>query len=465
MMSLPFDSLPGAGSPRRSSRPSSPAPVRRWLAVTILLTAFLFAAADRSAAQGSSDGSLYSRFGIGELQAFSSAQGEALGHSGFALHSLNYLNVSNPGTWADQVLTRASAGFTYQNIRISDDSEATSRLASGFLNGVQFGIPVLQRKLGLALAFVPYSRVGYSVVNQGTITPDRPEADTVGYVVNFSGSGGLQQIVGGLGYRFNQNFSAGMSLNAIFGIIENGRRTSFIESTAGSAYLDANLETSTRLHGFTATLGAFGSVQHLLREDDFISVGAALTLPAGLTGERVNTLGESLDRDTLGAAIDGDVDLPWRAGLGLSYHPDGRWTFSAGGEYAPWTEFRSTFSFPGYEPGDPTPLSDRLQLGAGVEFLPAGSDLLASYVARVGYRLGFSYDQSYISPNADTGLNTAAVTTGLSLPTMMSGTRLDINLQVGTRGTTDGDLVRDVFYRLSASVNIGERWFQTPKLR
>jgi hypothetical protein len=425
----------------------------------------LLAAAGESAAQSSSDGSLYSRFGIGELQTFSNTQNEALGGAGFGLHSLNYLNIDNPGTWADQVLTRASAGFTYQNIRISDASDAESRLSSGYLNGVQFGFPLLQQRLGVALGFVPYSRVSYSVVNEGTLYPNAPSPDTVGYVVDFTGSGGLQQVIGGFGYRFNGNLSAGLSLNGLFGIIDNGRRTSFIESGTAPSYAGTNVVTSTRLRGLTATAGAYFNVRGVLGEQDYLGIGAAFTLPTTLSGERVNTLGEQLDRDTLGAVVDGDLDLPWRLGLGLAYHPNERWTVSAGGQFAPWSTFQSTLSFPGYDPGASSALTDRWQLGGGVEFVPAGSDLLASYIARVGYRAGIGYETSYAAPSAGTELGTLAGTAGLSLPTLISGTRLDLNLQVGRRGTTEDALVRDVFYRLSVGVNFGERWFQTPRLR
>jgi len=58
-----------------------------------------------------------------------------------------------------------------------------------------------------------------------------------------------------------------------------------------------------------------------------------------------------------------------------------------------------------------------------------------------------------------------AVTGGLSLPSLFPGTHLDLNVEVGTRGTTDQDLVRDLFYGVSATLSIGERWFVRRKLR
>jgi len=456
MPSLPFSRI-GTGSARFGR-------LLEVRAVLCLVTAML--AVSPGMAQDARDGSLYSRFGIGALQLHAGGQGTGIGHAGYALHSLQYVNPNNPGAWADQVLTRISAGFAYQNLVISDENEETSRLASGQLGGIQLGFPLIQRKLGIALGFAPFSRVNYNVANEGTLfagDPARP--DTVGYNVNFFGSGGIQQVTGGLGYRFNPNFSVGASLNALFGIIDDGRETIFLEGPSAPLFLDTNLETSTRLNGFSATFGALFSLQNVFAEEDYISVGGAFTLPATLSAKRVTSLGQTLDRDTLGTTISGEIDMPWQLGMGVAYYPDNRWTISAGGKFAPWTNLRSTIPLPGYDSGTAQGLSDVVQLGTGIEFLPAGSDLLAAWPARVAYRFGISWDRAYISPDRNMNIETTTVSAGFGLPTLIPGARLDLNMQVGMRGAAQADLVRDVFYRLSMSVNIGERWFQTPKLR
>ncbi|MEX0747045.1 MAG: hypothetical protein WD275_03525, partial [Rhodothermales bacterium] len=423
----------------------------------LLLCAATAIAGSSAHAQNNNDGSLYSRFGLGQLESFSTSQSTAMGTSGYGSHSFNYVNFGNPGSWSDQVLTRVAAGFTYQNITIADAGENESRLSSGFLNSVQFGIPVMERRLGVAVGFAPFSRVSYSVQEPGVLITSSPVADTVDFLVNFEGSGGLQQIVGGLGYRPHKNFSIGISLHGFFGIVENGRRTSFIEPASGSQYVETNVSVSTQLTGFTATLGTLFNAGTLLRDGDLLTVGAAFTLPTTLSAERVRSLGEELDRDTLGTVVDGDVEIPWRLAGGLTYQPDSRWTISAGGRLEPWTDFKSDLGFPGIEPGSTDRLSDYVQVGAGVEFLPAGSDLLAPYLSRIGYRLGFYHDRSYVSPLPDASIKTSALAAGLSLPTLLSGTRLDINVEVGKRGSTEGGLVEEMFYRLSAIVNIGER--------
>jgi len=184
-----------------------------------------------------------------------------------------------------------------------------------------------------------------------------------------------------------------------------------------------------------------------------------------LDARRVRTLGESLERDTLGSVTYGSATLPISAGLGIAYHPDTRWTLVLNGLYEPWTNFESDLDFSGSGTVDQEQLRDRFRMSGGVQIQPGGNNLLAPYFSRVAYRLGAYFDRSYVTPVAGIDINTLAVTGGFSLPTMLSGTRLDINFEVGTRGTTDHQLVKDVFYRISVNLNVGERWFQKQRLR
>ncbi len=420
-------------------------------------------------AQSQGDGSPYSRFGLGELRTFTSAQAEAMGGGAYALRSLNYMNAANPALWSDQVFTRAALGAQYLSLNVTDGAGESSRLAQGMLTALRFSFPLYERKLGVGLAFRPYSRSSYRIRRPGTLNPDPSAPDsTVAYEVNFGGDGGLQQFNAGLGYRINEALSVGASVDVIFGIIENQRSTVF----AAPGYAPAVRTAGTRLAGVTSTLGGHLNVPGVLGEDDLLSVGATVTLPATLRGERTFSLGQSLDRDTLRSAS-GSVQLPLNAALGLAYQPDERWTLVADGLYEPWSQFESSFAGAFVLPGQDG-LGDRTRLSSGVEFLPAGEDLNASYLARVAYRLGASYEQSYLrlspEPNtsfdtADTAIDTWTVTGGLSLPTSMAGTRIDLNVLAGTRGSTDGLLVRDTFYGVSLTINVGERWFQQRKLR
>lgn len=448
---------------------SSRAGTLSWFFVVLML----LLGSGSAHAQSNGDGSVYSRFGLGTLQDFSSSQSAAMGRGGFALRSLNYTSTANPALWSDQVFTRLSGGAYYQNIQSTSGEGQSSELAAGTLEALQFSFPIYSRSLGVTLSFQPYTQYNYRTRRSSSlpvqVTPDNV-ADA-SYEVNFRGGGGLHRFRGGLGYRVTEALRVGASLDVLFGIIENQRNTDF-----GQAPLrNIRLKDATRLSGVGGTVGAHLALADVLSSGDNLSVGGAVTLPATLTGDRVLTLTESqsVAPDTLSvggqSSIDGSVSLPLRSRLGVAYQPNSRWTFTADGVFEPWSSFSSTFSQRGplsrFPVGGEQTLTDRWRVSLGSEVLPAGSDQFSGYLANVAYRLGAYTEQLYVQPDGRTSVQMYAVTAGFSLPTSIPGTRIDLNLEAGTRGSTDGALVRDNFYRVGLHVNFGERWFQERRLR
>ena len=424
-----------------------------------------------AAAQSNGDGSVYSRFGLGELSTLASPQAQAMGGGAVGLRTLNYTSFSNPALWSDQALTRFVAGANYRTIRAQDGTGPDSRLTAGTLNAIQFSFPIYARTLGFSVGYHPYSQMNYHVVRRSEepfqFGPN--PTDTTSYRIDFEGRGGIQQISGGLGWRIGNAISVGASVDVLFGILEEGRRTR-IQSRADAGFAPVNFTDATRLWGVSSTIGTLITLPDLLVNNDVLSVGGSFMLPTELSGRRVRTLGESLSRDTIGTVVDGSVSLPWRVRGGLSYQPSNKVTIVADGLYAPWSTAESTFDGTAGGPstfpvGGTDLLSDRWRASGGIEYLPAGNDALASFFYRTAYRIGGYYEQSYAAPVAGQPIDVRALTVGISLPTTLSGTRLDLDAEVGTRGTTSRDLVRDVFYGVSINVNIGERWFQERKLR
>jgi hypothetical protein len=423
--------------------------------VGIILLVLL--AAPETRAQSTGDGSIYSAFGIGELTSYGSSQNRALGGGGFGLRTLNYANFANPAALSNQVLTRLAVGVDFQGVQISDAQDNVSHLNQGSLAALQLSFPLLEQRLGVAFGIEPYSRVSYRIRREGQLT----EPDTLNYGIDSEGRGGLQMISGGLGYSISPAFSVGARVGYLFGILEAGRRTFF----AGGEHQNVEVMNQTRLGGVKASFGAQLVLDGPRSNNDQISAGVTFALPTTLTGDRFRTLGLSLDRDTLGTLTEGEIKLPWAVDAGVAYRLDTRWIFVIDGSFSPWTDFESTFAFNGYEDDAGSTMRDRIRISAGAEFTPAGGDPLATFFGRSSYRLGVYTDRSYVDPSLDYDLVTYALTGGISLPALLSGTRLDVNGEVGTRGTTEHGLVRDVFYRVSASINIGERWFERRRLR
>ena len=217
------------------------------------------------------------------------------------------------------------------------------------------------------------------------------------------------------------------------------------------------------MRGVTATAGTIAQFGDILGSDDRLSIAGSITLPTAMRANRALTLGESLNRDTL-ATHSGDLTLPGRIRGGISYTADDRWTATADLMYEPWESFESDLELAGYVPGKSSTLRNRLRYSGGLELLPAGRGQLEPYLARIAYRIGFYVEGLYAAPTINTRLNTRGLTAGLSLPALRPGTRIDVTMLLGTRGTLKPGLVRDQFFGLSITVNVGERWFVKRKL-
>lgn len=441
----------------------------RVSALVAVASIFAFLLCDTAHGQSNGDGSIYSRFGLGTLTEFSSSRADALGGGGYALRSFNYNPTGNPAVWSDQVFTRLSAGASYRRIATTGKGDRTSRLSSGNVEAVQFSFPLYKRTLGVGLSYQPFSQYNYRVRRDSSISvrtgPNTTEE--VPYDINFRGTGGLHTFRGGLGYRLNDALSVGASVDVLFGILDNRRNTEF----QSGALRNVSVSDGTRLVGVTGTFGSHLTLSSLLSEDDAFYLGASVALPATLSGSRVQTRGEGRDLvpDTL-SSVDGEVSLPWRGRLGVAYQPNNRWTFTANGRYEPWSDFTSTFQGQGtfsqsFPPGGADTLTDRWRISTGAEVLPAGEDALSGFFSQIAYRIGGYYEHMYVRPSPASTVESYAVTGGLSFPTSLSGTRIDLNVEVGTTGADTNSLVQDTFYSVGLHVNFGERWFRERKLR
>jgi len=437
-----------------------------WVPATgLILLLTLSLTCGPAQAQSNGDGSPYSRFGLGTLVDFSSSQSQAMGGGAYAVRSLNYNPTANPASWSDQVFTRLTAGASLQQTNATNNDQS-SRLSSGALEGLQLSFPLYERTLGVGLSFQPYSRHNYRVKRRVETSSE----DISTYDRNFRGKGGLHRLRAGLGYRLNDIVSVGASVDVLFGIIEKERSTEFVDPS----FRNGSTADATRLSGVSGSLGGTLTFANVFREEDALSVGSSVALPSTLTGTRVRTKGQgrNLSQDTI-ASNSGNVSLPLRSRLGVAYKPNATWIFTLDGLYEPWSSFSSTFNsssqdapFSGPFPdGGSNTLADRWRISGGVQIVPGANDPLSGFLSNTAYRIGAAMERLYVQPEGTRNLRSYAITGGFSFPTSLSGTRIDINLKAGTRGTTDASLVRDNYYGVAFHVNFGERWFQRRKLR
>jgi len=102
-------------------------------------------------------------------------------------------------------------------------------------------------------------------------------------------------------------------------------------------------------------------------------------------------------------------------------------------------------------------------IAVGGQYTP-NNNALRDYFARMDYRLGFIYDQTYIKLN-NTNVNRTAVTFGLGLPlaptqTLSSFYKINLSAEIGKRGTLDNGLVKENYVNIHLGFVLNDKWFQ-----
>lgn len=415
-------------------------------------------------AQLISDGSLYSRYGLGERTTTLSSQAQGMGGAGVALSSPSYLSGGNPANWGNQLLTRFAAGYRFQGNRLTDKAGNHSTLGTSDIEYFHLAFPILDRHIGLGLSYQPYSRMAYRVEEEKTIPAVDSLAKTT-YTTSYEGRGGIQHLDAGLGFKVGKNISFGGAVRVYTGQLETIQRTSFSDT---ANFTERLITENTRLYGLGGVFGVqfekFGLGNDPNRA---IYAGLAYTTPAEFTTRRTRILGEDDIVDTLGVTLNGTTRIPASFTGGLGMKVNEHLMAVADVMWEPWTSFSSTLKYGGYLPNvaSATQFRDRLRIAGGVEYLPAGRDFRTSYFRRASYRAGFYWDQGNIQPKAGYFLDTKALTAGISLPTRKLGSQVDVNFELGVRGTTSNGLVRDVFFKTGVALNVGEKWFNRFKIQ
>lgn len=382
-------------------------------------------------------GSSYSRFGVGDLVRYGGSRIDAMGGAGIALTGDGFLNLLNPAGISRISYTRFAGGFEFANFN-STDATGSGRYARGAFKGVAFGIPI-SREDGVALLLEasPYSNVNYATQVRDTILQQ-----------DFYGTGGLSLLAIGTSYSPAKHFTLGLRMNYVYGRIRQVGNFTFSDPT----FMNSEIQRSDFYSGYNVTIGAlYDSIGTSLNSKALepLSLGFVLSTPSTFSVERQSILTTSESTDTT-AVGSGNADLPIAYGLGLSYLFSGRYFVTADVQYQQWANAKLF--------GTTMPeIKNSIRYGIGFESLPQRET--ESFWKRVAYRLGFSYAQTSYSLNA-TAINELYATGGLAIP-VGPDARLDIGLQVGTRGTTANGLQRDTIMKLSLSLSASEIWFMT----
>ena len=389
-----------------------------------------------------SGGSVYTRYGIGDIYMSYSARRLAMGGLGVAVPDVDYLGTVNPAAWYKLDMTRFETGINFQGSKIAQNSQSAFYSQTDF-SGFTIGFPV-STKYGISLVggLVPYSKVNYEV----TATKTDPIVND--YQLDYKGTGGVSKIFLGTSYKLPFDFVLGATFDYYTGEIE---RTTAVTFDAAVDYRNATYINRYSYRGvgfnfgflsndFSEMLG-LGSISELRLGVDY-GVVANMTVDTAWIANSPN-YSSTVATGTVGSK------LPYKLNLGISMLYDKHLRIAADYYYQPWGQY----DFGSSAAANLTGLS---KYSAGVEYR---NDVTraTSFWEQIILRGGLSYETSqYIF--GDENIKQYSIYAGFSLPLGIRNS-LDFAFQYGKRGSTDNGLLTENIYNFSVSLSLGQLWF------
>ena len=405
----------------------------------ILTTAFSFAQRTSS--------SPYSFFGIGDQAKLKSVEEIAMGQFGGALNSEYHLSLTNPASYASLKYTTYVFSGANKATTIDDGNDSQTSSAAS-LSYIALGIPIKQNQ-GLAFGLQLNTAVGYSLLDQ------KFDDDALVETNQLTGDGGTNRVFLGYGYQFPFKLNVGVEAAYNFGGIEN----SVLNRRLG-VQLATESRTDSYVKGFSYKIGA--QYERSLKNNLNLKIGVSATM-----GNSLNEKGDIYLISLLNSEGGGNITkidtinnykakikAPIQPTLSIGIGEDNKWLIGA--EYT----FQDAVDFEGGIYDDITNYyySSSNVISLGGFYLPKYNSI-ASYFDRVTYRAGFNYKKLGLVIN-ETEIEEYGISFGVSLPLGLRLSNANLGFEIGKRGTTDNNLVKENFFNFRLSLSLNDKWFK-----
>ena len=394
---------------------------------------------------GQTGSTAYSAQGIGNLNRPGLVHNQSMGGIGYATGSGLNINYVNPAMLYKNTLSSFDVALSFEQVTQTRGDEEAVLNQGGIAYGV-FAFPLIAGRWSASLGVIPYSTVGYRIAEETTVAGDGSPVRRVQ-----EGDGGLNLVSFSHGVRIYKNLAVGLRLGYLFGAVTETRSV-FLTNTANlaSAYTDQLYYSDILIEPSLY----FGQ-----------SIGNNTTLNLGVVYQPATNIRATNDvtfdnrqpgsDDTTEGGQDivsdetQNVRLPQKIGLGLSVDKYLKYTVGVDVSMQSWEDFAS-FA------GGNDRMRNSFELAAGGQYIPNASSV-DSYLARVAYRLGFNYRNTPFTVEEEQ-ISEFGIDFGLSLP-VSNLSSINLAVEIGNRGTTDQNLIRENYFKATLGATFNDRWF------
>lgn len=383
----------------------------------------------------------YSYYGIGDVRFKGASENRFMGGLSVQADSI-HINFQNPAAYSRlkyTTFTVAGSFHSYQ-FKTSNPTEKAQRTTLDYL---AVGLPI-GKKFGASFGLIPYSSVGYKIRQEFIDI----SGNTVGTLQ--TGTGGMNKVFVGLGYKINNYLSVGLDFNYNFGTITSFSNTQITNLQSGT--LESK---SSNLSGLNFNIGMMYQRKITSKLDAYSSVTFAPQSNLNFDNTNILSLtglGQYDVAQSITTSNEKKIKLPSKISFGLGVGQQRKWLVGAEVTTTNNAGFGNRF-------GDVSQVSYKngTKLSLGGYFIP-NYNSFKSYFDKVTYRGGFRYENTGLVIN-NQSIKEQAFTLGLGLPLGGTFSNLNIGAEFGKRGTAKANLVQENFLNIIMSLSLNDLWF------
>ena len=386
----------------------------------------------------------YSRFGIGDFAKHAFGRNQAMGGISLGLRDPNHINYMNPaaGSAQDSMSFIFSTGITGNTMNMASN-QGSHNVSNFTLSHLSIAFPLSQWwKTNIGL--VPYSQMGYNLMDVELAR---------GAEHFYEGSGGINQFYLGNSLRLTPGISAGVNVSYLFGSLTRTSDLRFpleenmypvttkSSDIIGDFHFRYGLQHHNRIgENYRYTVGVIYENKSSLRTDHESLIIREFSTESGQVRDTIQNL----------TGVQGHIEMPSTIGFGASFTRDNKFMVGADYSVQQWAEtsFRNM---------QEESIVNSSSLNIGAQFIPNHTDF-RNYFNRINYRLGFHQSNTYLELRGHQ-LKDQGITFGFGLPYGNTKTTFNFSVNVGRRGTTDLDLIRENYVVFNFSLSLYDHWF------
>lgn len=383
----------------------------------------------------------YSIIGIGDIEKSTFDRTSGMGNAGMALSSNRFLYNANPASYSaldDKFfhfeIAARSKSVKYSGIPISNGTDKSSDL--------QFKKMVVAMKLkprwGAAIGILPFSTTNYSYYGTKSI---QGTGNTV--PAYYDGTGSVNQFFFANSFKLNKHFSFGLQTSYLFGqlnqteTINTGISDSLLttnrKNVIGTPYFKPGIQYNTKLNkNWQLYVGATGALKTTINST------YSLTFSDGN-----NTVIDNPNYQTKNFA------LPSQYATSVAAKLKDKFTFAADYSFQKW----SSLNYKGLSYA----LVNSSMYSVGFEYSKKQNFRDVSF-ERHFLQAGFFYNDSYIRISNEQ-INNYGVTFGGGMNFMRSSLGVQLNMEIGQRGTTNKNLIKENYTQINLILSYRDFWF------